>query len=78
MLEQQEPVAHPALGTVDHQALLERQSIPVADPAEPRRNDRPRLGGRPAPLGGQRLDRHDRTIAGRLRWPVRGLREPAR
>ena len=74
MLEQQQLVADPAVGPLGDEPLLEGPGLAIVDPAQPRRDDRPRLGGRPAPLGGQRLDRHGRTITGRTGGPVRASR----
>ena len=76
VLEEEQPVADPTVRTLGHESLLEGERLAVLDPPQPRRDDRPRLGGRPAPLGGQRFDRHVRTIAGPAHRAVAGHGRP--
>ena len=79
VLEEEEPVADPTVGALGHEALLERQRLAVVDPPEPRRDDRPRVGGRPAPARGpvSRSPRPQRSRTGSSGRPTGPSQAPA-
>jgi hypothetical protein len=74
MLEEEQLIGDTTLGALGDQPVLQREGLAVRHPAEPRGDDRPRLRGRPGPSVGQRLDRHEGTIAGRAAPARRAIR----
>ena len=72
MLEQEQPVADPAVGALAGKASLERPRLPIRDSAEPLRVERFGTVGGTCGLSVDRGGLHVGTIAGRARRAVGG------